>query len=46
MGVSAGGSRLGVLDSIWAEPSGVIMAFGRNGHAERQGGSTVGVGRK
>ena len=46
MGVSAGGSRLGILDSIWTEPSGMIMVSGGSGDGGRQGGSEVGDGRK
>ena len=46
MGVSAGGSRLGILDSIWTEPSGMIMVSGGSGDGDRQGGSEVGDGRK
>ena len=44
MEVSAGGSRLGVLQSSGIEPRGVIRRVGGNGHVWRVEGSEVGGG--
>ena len=44
MGVSAGGSRLGVLHSPGTDPKGMIRGVGRNGHAWRGERSEVGDG--
>ena len=44
MEVSAGGSRLGVLQRSGTEPRGMISEVGRNGHVWRAGGSEVGGG--
>ena len=44
MEVSAGGSRLGVLQRSGTEPRGMISGVGGNGHVWRAGGSEVGGG--